>query len=507
MDENLISIPSYLDETEDTIQMPSFLTDSSNSGVSTMATCTTLYQTCGACQTSTQCGTCQHVCQTLYQTCGACQTSTQCGTCQHTTQCDACQTTSQCDACQTTTQCGTCQVCQLCQGYCEIFCQGTAVTCQTECQTLCETGCLTCQNSCQTSCEINGEGCTTYCESNCQSTCQLGCQDTIELCGSACQFSCESACQFFCQTVCEDSCQTSCMSSSNCQSSTCQSACQICETGCQQCEICESSCQKVCEIACENNCQLTCELTCQGSQIGGGGGTGGASLSISEISFSDGGSFKAIINGLSKPFNSSYYKSASLTKVDNGSTATSLSDVIYSITAPSSNNENYIVITVSNVGYGNFNIYAYCQTNKYYLAGSKAILIPTKPLPWNWSSMVQTAIDNKGEFQTLRTYEWNDFIETIREFAKYKKINGTTITATQQSQNNLIEMGADATINELLMETKSSSAKNILTAKKFNTIRYIIGSMYSTGLKTMSSGEKVMGSYLNALKNSLNSIT
>ena len=221
----------------------------------------------------------------------------------------------------------------------------------------------------------------------------------------------------------------------------------------------------------------------------------------------DGGSFTATITKLSKPFNSQYYKTAVLTKSDSGDQADSLANIIQTTTANSDNTNTYVTMKVTNVGYGTFDIYAYCQTNKYYKAGHQQITINSSPPTWSWTSNTQYAIDNHGEFSTLRTYEWNDFLDCIALFLKYKGISDGIITATQQQENNLIKTGSNVTVNALLMEAKSTSATNTMTAEKFNTVRFAIGCMNSTGIPVMNKGDKVLGNYFNILKDKLNAVS
>lgn len=254
MDENIINLPSYLNESEDIIQVPSFLTSSTNSEISTMATCTTVYQTCGACETGAQCGSCQHLCQdcqTQYQICGACETSTQCGTCQHYTQCGSCESTTQCDNCESSCQTQCEVICEnVCEGYCQTSCEGA-------CQDQCETTCENCQGGCETNCENGCQFCLTTCETYCQN-CQGNCETLCEkFCETACEQGCESCegCEGECMLSCEGECQTN--SELACSSTACQS---LCET------LCENACEGYCETECER-----CMASCQSASQGGGG--------------------------------------------------------------------------------------------------------------------------------------------------------------------------------------------------------------------------------------------
>ena len=100
----------------------------------------------------------------------------------------------------------------------------------------------------------------------CSSSCQVACQ-SCNTCQTSCELNCQTGCQVSCQTTCQASCQTgcqvSCQSCNSCQSS-CETSCQnTCESSCQ--DTCQTSCQVGCEVACQscNTCQSTCESICQ----------------------------------------------------------------------------------------------------------------------------------------------------------------------------------------------------------------------------------------------------
>ena len=50
-----------------------------------------------------------------------------------------------------------------------------------------------------------------------------------------------------------------------------------------------------------------------------------------------------------------------------------------------------------------------------------------------------------------------------------------------------------------------SPSDKVLTAKRFNALRWNIGRKYSTGLNDVSKGDIVYGSYFTALTSALNS--
>ena len=103
---------------------------------------------------------------------------------------------------------------------------------------------------------------------------------------------------------------------------------------------------------------------------------------------------------------------------------------------------------------------------------------------WSWTTAETTAFNNNGAFTVLTAARWNAFVD---------KINAICIAAGSSWLTNYSTLaGAKAT---------SGSA---LTANKFNSVKFNIGSRVSTGISDVSTGAAVYGSYFITLAAKLN---
>lgn len=97
------------------------------------------------------------------------------------------------------------------------------------------------------------------------------------------------------------------------------------------------------------------------------------------------------------------------------------------------------------------------------------------------------AVNNRTAVSNFSYKVWNDMVDKVLEIFD---ANGWTWSTTYATAAN----------------TKMSSSSKTLTAKRFNSLRYNIGSHYSTGISTVSSGDIVYGSYFNTLVNCMNAL-
>lgn len=140
-----------------------------------------------------------------------------------------------------------------------------------------------------------------------------------------------------------------------------------------------------------------------------------------------------------------------------------------------------------------------------------SITVSTKPEPWSWTSSngsasitqtknAYTAITTKGYITSFSYLVWNDFVDKVQEFLEYDGIANSTIGSSKYGYS------SSTTYTNLLKNAKMTSSDKEMTAKRFNIVRYCIGSMNSTGLSDMSVNDKIYGSYFTTLATKLNAI-
>lgn len=116
--------------------------------------------------------------------------------------------------------------------------------------------------------------------------------------------------------------------------------------------------------------------------------------------------------------------------------------------------------------------------------------------PWSWSqsngdaSASQTraaysAVSSKGRVSDFSYLVWNDMVDKVREILDAKGLAWS---------NNFASYSA----------TKMSYGDKVLTAARFNSLRYNIGLHYSTGINTVRTGDTVYGWYFTTLANCIN---
>lgn len=117
--------------------------------------------------------------------------------------------------------------------------------------------------------------------------------------------------------------------------------------------------------------------------------------------------------------------------------------------------------------------------------------------PWSWTSSngsasttlmkaAYTAVTTKGALSDFSYLVWNDMVDKVKAVLDATGLSWSSNYATYSA-------------------TKMSSSDKELTAKRFNSLRFNIGSHYSTGISDVSSGDVVYGSYFITLASSLNS--
>lgn len=115
---------------------------------------------------------------------------------------------------------------------------------------------------------------------------------------------------------------------------------------------------------------------------------------------------------------------------------------------------------------------------------------------WSWSSSngnatsaqtrsAKTAIDNQGRLSNFSYLVWNDLVNKVNE----------ALTAGGSSWSNQY---AD------ISSTRMSSNNKLLTATRFNSLRFNIGRKQSTGISDVSKGDVVYGWYFTRLTDRLN---
>ena len=110
-----------------------------------------------------------------------------------------------------------------------------------------------------------------------------------------------------------------------------------------------------------------------------------------------------------------------------------------------------------------------------------------RPTNWVWTSNELGAFNNNGAITTLTYQRWNTFLDRIEEFVNYyNNKHGTSVPS--------------------VLSYKMTSGNKVLTATRFNGVKFSIGSMNATGITDRVSGQEVMGWYFTRLSDSLNEI-
>lgn len=119
---------------------------------------------------------------------------------------------------------------------------------------------------------------------------------------------------------------------------------------------------------------------------------------------------------------------------------------------------------------------------------ASCIVSYTKPSAWTWTQNELSAFQNGGNVSVLTWQRWNAFVDNVVAMAKWK-------------------VGENYTQYDLANARMSADSK-ILTANRFNLVRYAIGSMNSSGsgISAVAKGDKVLGWYFTQLRDRLNGI-
>lgn len=152
-------------------------------------------------------------------------------------------------------------------------------------------------------------------------------------------------------------------------------------------------------------------------------------------------------------------------------------------------------ISVPYAGEWTINVRPYFSNSysSYYGATSSNIIRNiTISMQWDWLITEIAAFNKSGTLSeravTNLTYtRWNDFVDQVEIIRNwYNDTYGTDVPS--------------------VLSAKLSSANKTLTATKFNTVRFSIGSMNATGITDRYAGDPVLGSYFITLANKLNGI-
>ena len=115
---------------------------------------------------------------------------------------------------------------------------------------------------------------------------------------------------------------------------------------------------------------------------------------------------------------------------------------------------------------------------------------------WSWSSSngtasasqtkaAYTALTNNGSTSDFSYLVWNDMCSKVIEIENAAGLTWSTKYASYA-------------------DTKMSSSDKVLTATRFNSLRYNIGRSYSTGINEVASGDTVYAWYFTTLARCMN---
>ena len=169
----------------------------------------------------------------------------------------------------------------------------------------------------------------------------------------------------------------------------------------------------------------------------------------------------------------------------NSSTYLILPSTKYYIKALIKNSSNSTLNTLyTTITTGSTEISAFIWTGKNYTSTTSnpaATAAQTKA--------AKTALDNLGKTEDFSYLVWNDMVRKCNDIRSARGLSWNSTYAT-------------------LANTKmtSSEAGRTLTATRFNSLRYNIGDMYSTGINTVAAGDTVKASYFTTLVTKMNAV-
>ena len=127
--------------------------------------------------------------------------------------------------------------------------------------------------------------------------------------------------------------------------------------------------------------------------------------------------------------------------------------------------------------------------------------------PWDWNSSngsataAQTraaynAVTNQGRLNNFSYLVWNDMVDKVWEIAQaaLKKSHPDETPSWNINNGNCLSYG----------NTKMSATDKVLTALRFNSLKYNIGYIYPTGISDVFKGDVVLGSYFTTLTQRMN---
>lgn len=197
-----------------------------------------------------------------------------------------------------------------------------------------------------------------------------------------------------------------------------------------------------------------------------------------------------------------FYRGTNLVS-SSSSTDTLIANYSYTPSAhmPSYDNSVYtsygITYNGSNYTTGSFITPSYDFSIDYNFYGNASSSQPSLSIDkWSWTgsngsaSASQTqaaysAITNMGKLSDFSYLVWNDMVDKVMEI----------LDAAGESWN---------TLRASYTSTRMSSSDKILTATRFNSLRYNIGLHYSTGITDFSKGDIIYGQYFVTLANCIN---
>ena len=109
---------------------------------------------------------------------------------------------------------------------------------------------------------------------------------------------------------------------------------------------------------------------------------------------------------------------------------------------------------------------------------------------WYWNSTELNAFNNQRALTDVLYTRWNEFVDRIQD------------AINEDASIWWVSSGDGATLDYL--STKMSVGDKVMTAARFNSVRYNIGSRAATGITRKYTGDTVYGNYFITLQNSLN---
>lgn len=110
--------------------------------------------------------------------------------------------------------------------------------------------------------------------------------------------------------------------------------------------------------------------------------------------------------------------------------------------------------------------------------GAQYFTTPSQPTPrpsyWTWNTTESTALNNQGAFSAVTYSRWNAMVDKVAEVQDAAGVSWDSRYATKAA-------------------TKCSASDRVLTAARYNSLRYNVGRYYATGISEVSPGDTVRG--------------